>query len=73
MFFNQLYNKIGKQPHRNARTSEVIAVFHKEDLLDMIHCDSGAVVSIPLDLKFGDGEQKMWFIKKHGERRERKR
>lgn len=64
MFFNQLYNKIGKQPHRNARTSEVIAVFHKEDLLDMIYDSSGAVVSIPLDLKFGDGEQKMWFIKK---------
>ena len=64
MFFNQLYNKIGKQPHRNARTSEVIAVFHKEDLLDMVHDSSGPVVSIPLDLKFGDGEQKMWFIKK---------
>lgn len=42
MFFNQLYNKIGKQPHRNARTSEVIAVVNTEDLMDMISVNNGA-------------------------------
>ena len=71
MFFNQLYNKIGKQPHRNARTSEVIAVFNTEDLRNMLSVSDGATISIPLDIKFGDGQQKMWFIKKYGEKKKR--
>ena len=71
MFFNQLYNKVGKQPLSNARTSEVIAVFNTEDLRNILSVSNGSTVSIPLDIKFGDGEQKMWFIKKCGEKKKR--
>lgn len=64
MTFLGLYIKLGKQPIHNTRTSEIIAVFNKEDLLKLIKDSNGVNISIPLNIKFGNGKQKMWFVEK---------
>lgn len=64
MTFLGLYNKIGKQPVKDTRTSDVTAVFDKEELQKMLNETTGNCISIPLQLKFGNGTQRMWFIKK---------
>lgn len=63
MTFLKLFDKLGRQPVKNTRTSEVVAVLNYEDLKELLR-EKKPTYTVPLALKFGNGEQKMWFIKK---------
>lgn len=67
MTFLGLHTKIGKQPIKDTRSSKVIAVLDVEELEELIANSSGSCVTVPLELKFGNGKQKMWFVKKQNE------
>lgn len=69
MTFLRLFDKLGKQPVKNTRTSEVVAVLNYEDLKELLR-KKKPTYTVPLELKFGNGKHKMWFIK--GERHENK-
>ena len=64
MTFLGLHTKIGKQPVRDTRTSKLIAVFSRDELQEILDNSSGTNVSIPLELKFGNGQQRIWFVRK---------
>lgn len=61
MNFLTLFNRLSKQPIKNTRNSDIIAVFTYEDLAELLK-NKQPNYEIPLDLKFGNGTQKMWFI-----------
>ena len=63
MTFLSLFNKIGKQPEQNTRKSEVCVVLGYDDLEALLRNKQHSYV-IPLEMKVGNGEQKMWFVKK---------
>lgn len=62
MTFLGLFTKLGKQPVHNTRVSRVVAIFSHEELSEML-TQKQYSYEIPLDLKFGNGNQKMWFVK----------
>lgn len=63
MTFLSLFNKIGRQPEKNARKSEVCVVLDHEYLETLLRKKQCTYV-IPLDMKIGTGEQTMWLVKK---------
>lgn len=68
MTFLGLHTKVGKQPVRDTRASKLIAVFSREELQEILDNSNGTNVSIPLELNFGNGQQKMWFIRKRSKK-----
>lgn len=63
MTFLGLFNKIGRQPIKNTRDMKVLAVLYRDDLKKLLNENRySQTVTIPLDIKFGNGKQKIWFI-----------
>lgn len=73
--FSTLFNKLGKQPIKNTQSADVIAVFYVDDLRKLVaecRANYANTVSIPLNLKFGNGKQKMWFVRREEKNNERR-
>lgn len=68
MTFLGLHTKVGKQPVKYTRTSKVVAVFNRDELQELLNNSNGTNILIPLELKFGNGQQKMWFIRKRSKK-----
>ena len=62
MAFLDLFYKIGYMPIKNIRKSEICVVLNHEYLKTLLQ-KKQCSYTIPLSMKTGTGEQKMWFVR----------